>query len=300
MLVPSRCSQRPLHGWPPCHLVSLVAAFPLPHEWGWIRVALPVRGWMSSCRPGCQTPLIGHLPGQSARLACFPPAMDAHDACPTILVVGGVGYKKGSGTRHAPPSLAESMPAARFDPANARSAVSGSQGGMMTSTLSQEAQPVSNPTHEATETPQQGTQDGTAANRAAVSVNTETAQASAAPAPLVNEEMRASMQAALDAKEREIAQLKKALADARRSAARATHAAKRARRTRAHVKPRQSSEVMLGFHIKQIIPGQGWVEDEETGRQIIVSVGDSISGAAVTKIDAERYEIQTTAGAIQF
>ncbi|CCD28956.1 TraP-like type IV secretion system protein (IcmG) [Candidatus Glomeribacter gigasporarum BEG34] len=217
-----------------------------------------------------------------------------------IFVVGGVGYKKWSGTRHAHPSLAESMPAARFDPANARSAVSGSQGGMMTSTLSQEAQPVSNPTHEATETPQQGTQDGTAANRAAVSVNTETAQASAAPAPLVNEEMRASMQAALDAKEREIAQLKKALADARRSAARATHAAKRARRTRAHVKPRQSSEVMLGFHIKQIIPGQGWVEDEETGRQIIVSVGDSISGAAVTKIDAERYEIQTTAGAIQF
>src|SRR5260364_216949 len=112
--------------------------------------------------------------------------------------------------------------------------------------------------------------------------------------------MRASMQAALDDTELEIAQLKKALADARRSAAHATNAANRARRTRVHDKTRQSSEVKLGLHIKQIIPGQGWVEDEETGRQTIVSVGDSISGAAVTKIDAERYEIQTTAGAIQF
>src|SRR5260364_74096 len=52
-----------------------------------------------------------------------------------IFVVGGVGYKKWSGTRHAHPSLAESMPAARFEPANARSAVSGRQGGQPCSGL---------------------------------------------------------------------------------------------------------------------------------------------------------------------
>lgn len=53
------------------------------------------------------------------------------------------------------------------------------------------------------------------------------------------------------------------------------------------------------LHIKQVIPGQGWVEDESTGKQQVVSVGDHIGNSRVTKIDPESYRIETTAGVIQ-
>ncbi|SEI14443.1 hypothetical protein [Paraburkholderia hospita] len=58
-------------------------------------------------------------------------------------------------------------------------------------------------------------------------------------------------------------------------------------------------EVQLGYHIKQVIPGQGWIEDEETGKQRVVTVGDKIGAAEVTRIDADNYKIYTTAGVIQ-
>ncbi len=58
-------------------------------------------------------------------------------------------------------------------------------------------------------------------------------------------------------------------------------------------------EVQLGFHIKQIIPGQGWVEEEESGKQRVVTVGDKLGNAEVTKIDPDNYRIYTTAGVIQ-
>lgn len=58
-------------------------------------------------------------------------------------------------------------------------------------------------------------------------------------------------------------------------------------------------EVLAGYHIKQVIPGQGWIEDEQTGKQQVVSVGDRIGGAQVTRIDPDTYRIETTAGAIQ-
>lgn len=58
-------------------------------------------------------------------------------------------------------------------------------------------------------------------------------------------------------------------------------------------------EVQLGYHIKQVIPGQGWIVDEESGKQTVVSVGDKIGSAEVTRIDADNYKIYTTAGVIQ-
>lgn len=58
-------------------------------------------------------------------------------------------------------------------------------------------------------------------------------------------------------------------------------------------------EIQLGFHIKQVVPGQGWVQDEESGKQIVVAVGDKIGNAEVTKIDAANFKIYTTAGVIQ-
>lgn len=56
---------------------------------------------------------------------------------------------------------------------------------------------------------------------------------------------------------------------------------------------------LSNLHIKQVIPGQGWVEDESTGKQQVVAVGDMIGNAKVTKIDADNYRIETTQGVIQ-
>jgi hypothetical protein len=58
-------------------------------------------------------------------------------------------------------------------------------------------------------------------------------------------------------------------------------------------------ETQVGWHIMQVIPGQGWVEDENSGKQIVVSIGDRIGGSEVTKIDADGGKIYTTAGVIQ-
>jgi hypothetical protein len=58
-------------------------------------------------------------------------------------------------------------------------------------------------------------------------------------------------------------------------------------------------EVQLGYHIKQVIPGQGWIVDEESGKQTVVAVGDKVGTAEVTRIDADNYKIYTTAGVIQ-
>lgn len=71
--------------------------------------------------------------------------------------------------------------------------------------------------------------------------------------------------------------------------------------TRASHKGKRSRviETQVGWHIKQVIPGQGWVEDENSGKQVVVSIGDSIGGAQVTKIDADAGKIYTTAGVIQ-
>lgn len=58
-------------------------------------------------------------------------------------------------------------------------------------------------------------------------------------------------------------------------------------------------EVLVGYHIKQVVPGQGWIEDEQTGKQQVVAVGDKIGRAEVIKIDPDNYRIDTTAGVIQ-
>ncbi|MEX3917842.1 hypothetical protein AB4Y43_16620 [Paraburkholderia sp. BR10872] len=59
------------------------------------------------------------------------------------------------------------------------------------------------------------------------------------------------------------------------------------------------ASALSSLHIKQVIPGQGWVEDESTGKQQVVAVGDKIGSARVTKIDADNYKIVTTEGVIQ-
>ena len=76
----------------------------------------------------------------------------------------------------------------------------------------------------------------------------------------------------------------------KKASARARHASKR---------KHGGIEVQLGYHIKQVIPGQGWIIDEESGKQAVVSVGDKIGAAEVTRIDADNYKIYTTAGVIQ-
>lgn len=62
---------------------------------------------------------------------------------------------------------------------------------------------------------------------------------------------------------------------------------------------RKSAPLLAGYAIKQVIPGQGWVEDEQTGKQQVVAVGDSIGNAKVVRIDPDNYRIVTTAGVIQ-
>lgn len=75
------------------------------------------------------------------------------------------------------------------------------------------------------------------------------------------------------------------------------HSRKRVATTPKQTRP--DREVLVGFHVKQVIPGQGWVENEQTGKQQVVSVGDKIGTAEVTKIDDVNYRIHTTAGTIE-
>lgn len=62
---------------------------------------------------------------------------------------------------------------------------------------------------------------------------------------------------------------------------------------------RTGMEVLAGYAIKQVIPGQGWVQDEASGTQQVVAVGDFIGKAKVVRIDPDHYRIVTTAGVIQ-
>lgn len=54
----------------------------------------------------------------------------------------------------------------------------------------------------------------------------------------------------------------------------------------------------IGYRIRQIVPGQGWVETDG-GKLFVVAVGDKIGGAEVLAIDADKYRITTTAGVIK-
>ncbi|MDR6398045.1 hypothetical protein ACTOWA_00780 [Herbaspirillum seropedicae] len=54
----------------------------------------------------------------------------------------------------------------------------------------------------------------------------------------------------------------------------------------------------VGYRIRQIVPGQGWVETDG-GKLFVVGVGDKIGGAEVLAIDADKYRITTTAGVIK-
>ncbi len=101
----------------------------------------------------------------------------------------------------------------------------------------------------------------------------------------------ALVQQAIDAQNIQIGQLKKEIAALR------TQLAPRFSAVPVKASPRPLMQ--QGFHIKQIVPGQGWVEDEATGRQTIVRVGDTLGEAKVLKIDANHYTITTTAGVIQ-
>ena len=80
----------------------------------------------------------------------------------------------------------------------------------------------------------------------------------------------------------------------------ATKVASNARHVRHRVHGKHASlAILAGYRIKQVVPGQGWVEDEQTGKQQVVSVGDKIGDAQVTKIDPDTYRIVTTSGVIQ-
>lgn len=75
-----------------------------------------------------------------------------------------------------------------------------------------------------------------------------------------------------------------------------TKSEKAARKTSEDAEVRDS--LQLGYRIKQIVPGQAWIENE-AGKLQIVGVGDKLAGSEVVKIDAENYRIQTTAGVIK-
>lgn len=70
----------------------------------------------------------------------------------------------------------------------------------------------------------------------------------------------------------------------------------RAKATRARTTSRD--EVQFGYKIKQVIPGQAWLEDE-TGKQYVKSKGDKLGGSEIVEIDADRYLVRTTAGVIR-
>ncbi|AMR78596.1 hypothetical protein [Cupriavidus nantongensis] len=70
----------------------------------------------------------------------------------------------------------------------------------------------------------------------------------------------------------------------------------RAKATRARSNPRD--EIQLGYKIKQVIPGQAWLEDE-TGKQYVKTKGDKLGGSEIVEIDADKYIVRTTAGVIR-
>ncbi|SOZ17253.1 hypothetical protein [Cupriavidus taiwanensis] len=68
----------------------------------------------------------------------------------------------------------------------------------------------------------------------------------------------------------------------------------KASRTRTNSK----EEVQLGYKIKQVIPGQAWLEDE-TGKQYVRTKGDKLGGSEIVEIDADKFIVRTTAGVIR-
>jgi hypothetical protein len=57
-------------------------------------------------------------------------------------------------------------------------------------------------------------------------------------------------------------------------------------------------EVQLGYKIKQVIPGQAWLEDD-SGKQYVKAKGDKLGGSEIVEIDADKYIVRTTAGIIR-
>ncbi|QBY56087.1 hypothetical protein [Cupriavidus oxalaticus] len=57
-------------------------------------------------------------------------------------------------------------------------------------------------------------------------------------------------------------------------------------------------EVQLGYKIKQVIPGQAWLEDD-TGKQYVKAKGDKLGGSEIVEIDADKFIVRTTAGVIR-
>lgn len=57
-------------------------------------------------------------------------------------------------------------------------------------------------------------------------------------------------------------------------------------------------ETVVGYKIKQVIPGQAWLEDEN-GKQVVKVKGDKLGGSEIVEIDADRYVVRTTAGVIR-
>lgn len=57
-------------------------------------------------------------------------------------------------------------------------------------------------------------------------------------------------------------------------------------------------ETVVGYKIKQVIPGQAWLEDEN-GRQLVKVKGDKLGGSEIVEIDADKYLVRTTAGVIR-
>uniref|UniRef100_UPI003F490742 hypothetical protein n=1 Tax=Cupriavidus taiwanensis TaxID=164546 RepID=UPI003F490742 len=57
-------------------------------------------------------------------------------------------------------------------------------------------------------------------------------------------------------------------------------------------------EVQLGYRIKQVIPGQAWLEDD-TGKQYVKTKGDKLGGSEIVEIDADKFIVRTTAGVIR-
>ncbi len=70
----------------------------------------------------------------------------------------------------------------------------------------------------------------------------------------------------------------------------------RAKASRSRTSARE--EVQLGYKIKQVIPGQAWLEDD-SGKQYVKAKGDKLGGSEIVEIDADKYIVRTTAGIIR-
>ena len=57
-------------------------------------------------------------------------------------------------------------------------------------------------------------------------------------------------------------------------------------------------ETQVGYKIKQVIPGQAWLEDEN-GKQYVKTKGDKLGGSEILEIDPDKYIVRTTAGTIR-